>query len=166
MSKPKTIHTIESIYARTDEVGECRIWKGYSINGTPMVHHNGKMVSVRRVVMSFFQSGTSAKFLACKCGTPGCVAYHHIERRSAAQHMAAMNAASIPAARSPARRARLSASKLAAGKLTPEAVIDIRTSPKKGPELAEQYGVSYRRIRQIRAGESSLVQNVWAGLMS
>ena len=164
MSTPKTVHTIESIYAMTDEVGDCRIWKGYTSSaGVPMVYHDGKMMAVRKVVSSFFQK-QGARYYVCKCGTSGCVAYEHIQKRSERQHLAVMRGNSAKSASSHIRRAKISATKLAQGKLNPEAINQILSSNEPRNVLAEKYGVTTTRIAQIRRN-GSLLNNVWAGLM-
>jgi hypothetical protein len=164
MAKPQKTHTLESLYEMTEECGDCRIWKGYyTVNGVPMVYQGGKMVSVRKLIMSFFQKATS-KYYSCKCGTPGCVAKEHIDRRTEQQHMGAMNKNSLKSASNPSRRAKISAMKLAQGKLTPQTINEIIASNESGPVLAQKYGVTKTRISQVRRN-GSLVQNVWAGLM-
>jgi hypothetical protein len=91
MSKPKTVHTIESLLARCIEDGECMVWGDYCGPGkTPLVHQDGKMVGVRKLLCALEGREIRGKFFACSCGTPGCVLPAHIIQRTPVAHMKKM----------------------------------------------------------------------------
>lgn len=91
MGRPKVIQTLETILARTDEVGECLEWQGIMHNGTPQIRIDRKLLSVRRAIRE--RKGNPAGptvFLAPSCGNQKCVRPEHIMARTKTQHMLAM----------------------------------------------------------------------------
>src|SRR5687767_8625125 len=88
-TKPVAVQTMESLLARTVEEGECLIWRGYVANKTPQVAHNGKMVTVRRLMLQL-QGKDPKDYCASSCGDPLCVAPHHIVSRSKSLHLKRM----------------------------------------------------------------------------
>lgn len=152
MSKPRAIHTLESLMARTEEVGDCRVWTGYSTNKTPQVHHQGDMVSVRKLILELSGVRVNGQFIGATCGTENCVCPEHIIQRNQKNQAKAM------AKKAAERRAEretmhiISRRKRADTKLNLEAVREIRASEESGPILAAKYGVSRTLINKVKRG--------------
>lgn len=166
MAKPMAIHTVESIYEKTEEYGDCRIWKGYFGNGTPMIYHAGKMTSVRMLLLDL--SGKYANrgnYFGTSCNDPGCVNIEHIAQRPPAYHYQRMTKNSALVSSDPIRCAKIAAAKRKSGKLTLTDVAEIRLSELGGPELAEQYGVTRSMINCIKRGKTWQVGSIWQGLV-
>ncbi len=146
------VQTMETLLARTVEVGECREWQGYVGNGVPQVSHQGKVVAVRRLMLELqgrtLRPGDHA---GCSCGNSLCV--QHIVQRTHAQHARAMS-------KSPARSELARAAKLAQharahrAKITMEIAREIRCSPDSGPVLAARYGIDKGLVSRIRRNEA------------
>ena len=163
MAKPMKVHTIESLYEDTEEYGECRIWTAYIGNGTPMVYHQGRMYSVRKLLTELSGLSTAANFFGCTCGDNRCVALEHIVRRKKTDHMRTMTKNSAKTATCPIRCAKISAAKRKAGKLSLTDMAEIVLSNESGPDLAGKYGVTRSRINQVKRGIQP--GNPFAGLM-
>lgn len=155
MSKPKTIHTLESLMALTTEEGECRLWNKYLGNGVPMVYHDGRFIQVRKLILTLQGIDVWARYTASRCNNPLCVEPSHIIQRSPKQqhlHMAKQVSLSPS---NPARIAKITKARRAAvGKITQEQAIEIRLSDESGPVLAERFGVTRTMISRIKRGES------------
>ena len=153
MTRTLTYHTIESLMALTAVVGDCQEWQRYCTNDVPQVFHGGRMVSVRRLILSLqgatFRKGDHA---SCSCGNKLCVAPAHIIHRNKAQHARAMSKAP---ARSEVRRSAKLAEHARAhrAKITMEIAMEIRCSSDSGPVLAERFGVHRSLISRIRRGK-------------
>lgn len=164
MSMPRTVHTLESLKARCEEVGECWEWLGYFGNGVPQViawpEGKKKMVSVRRLIREVSTRKTQPDgHFGVTCGNPRCVHPDHAIWRGQAAHMRHMakKRRVTPAMAMKMRQARMD---IGAAKLNPEKAEEIRTSIESGPVLAERYGVSKGLINRIKRGE------VWRVLVS
>jgi len=172
MSKPMTVHTVESLLARTVEVGDCLEWTGYYQNGTPYVCVGHKtMVSVRKVLAGMLDlGGRNSVYWSVTCANPRCVNPEHIIGRNRGQHMAHM-AKNVDHAG--ARRvAKLQASARARGvtKVGGEAEAEaIRLDPRSCAAVAQEYGISKSLVSKIKRGDAwrpvSAAANPWAGLM-
>lgn len=159
IGRPQTVHTIESLIARCEEVGECVEWQGYADNDVPQVSHGGKLVSVRRLILDL--GGIAVRdgsFASCSCGNKRCVKPEHIVQRTRLQHLQKMNA--IGPNNTGARVAKLSMHARKRSKLTIEKVRELRMSGESSMTLSKQYGVSRQTISRIRAGD------VWKELSS
>ena len=165
--KTFTVHTPESLRERCTEDGDCLIWQGYSTNKTPMVSHNGQLVSVRRLFTTLIKGQVrSAGYYTTSCGTNGCVEPSHIVWRSQSQHSRAMaKTANGSISVQLTRRAKISATKR---RISDEALHDIRHSNESGPVLAERYGISRTTVNNYRRASSgrTLATNPWAGLLA
>lgn len=151
-NRPQTVHTLESLYANTIEEGECLLWNGYVGNKTPQVCHAGKMVSVRRLILTL-EGKTLAPgdHAACGCGVETCIA--HIEHRTKTQHAVAMGKAL--GRNQILRSSRMAqAARESRAKLTIEQAREIRCSDESGPVLASQYGVNKSLVARIRRNEA------------
>lgn len=144
MAKPKTIHTLESLFALTTEEGECRLWNKYLGNGVPMVYHDGRFIQVRKLILTLQGIDVWARYTASRCNNPLCVEPSHIIQRSPKQqHLHMAKQVSL----SPSNPARIA-------KITQEQAIEIRLSDESGPVLAERFGVTRTMISRIKRGES------------
>lgn len=163
--KKKTKQTLESIKKRTVEIGDCWEWQGYMANGVPYVSHEGKMISVRRLITILSGATLRDGYYVPKCGNAKCVCPDHITFRHEKLHMAISGKKS---AYSVARAAKIQAFKREhASKLDVMKVMDIRASDLPNRKLAEIYGVNRSVIWRVKTGRAwiDLNNNPFAGLM-
>ena len=169
--KPRAIHTIESLKARTIEVGECWEWQGYSAHGTPQVFNRvdgskRRMYSVRRLLRELIEGQAQPDgFYSVSCGNVECVNPDHTIFRTEKQHFKAMGK---KVGDSPVRALKLSQYHRTNGKakLCESKAQEIRLSNESGPVLAERYGVNRSLISRVRRGEIwKCLTNPFRGLM-
>lgn len=165
MTRVITQHTIESLMARTVEVGDCNEWLGYIANDTPQVSHGGKMMTVRRLMHELQGKSADGYYLSTSCGNPRCVSPEHAIVRTSAAHLKLMN-------RRVDHGGLLRVIKLQNGakwrrKLTDEQVQQIRNDPRPSRAVAAEHGVSKGLVCLIRAGKAhrAISANPFAGLM-
>lgn len=170
MSKPRAVHTVESLLARTDEIGECRVWNGYYGNaGTPQVCHEGGMVSVRKLIVELEGKPINGKYFAVNCDTCGCIEPKHIVQRYPTVHYKAMAKKAHEGTAATYRKKRVTIARRSRPdtKLDLEKVREIRASEESSPILAEKYGVSRSLISRIRSGKQWRDEaNPFAGLFT
>jgi len=168
MGRPKVIHTLETILARTDEVGNCMEWQGIMHNGTPQIRIDRKLLSVRRVIREM-QGKPAADdvFLATSCGNPKCVHPDHIMARTKTQHMQSMG--KLVQHNHPVRIAKLQKSKAAERKIDASGLALVLTDPRRAQDVADELSVSKSLVTRIRRGECyrqvNATANPFAGLM-
>lgn len=147
-----TVHTVETLLAKTEEVGDCREWTGYMGNNVPMANHEGRFLAVRRVMLML--SGVPEErigYACCKHGNQRCVNPDHIVNRSQSQH-------SKLHGKRPARNEIVRLTKMQEygrahrAKLTIEQVRDIRSGTDSGSAAARRHGVSRQTVERIRLG--------------
>lgn len=151
VGRPQAVQTIEKLFARCNEVGECWEWTGYITNNVPHVTHMGEMVPVRKLMLEL--SGRPVRdgaFAGCGCKNKPCVNPDHAVVRSPLQHMQKM--AATPAHNEAARVAKLVMHARRRAKLELSDVREIRLSVEPPIELAKQYGVSRQTVSRIQAG--------------
>ena len=168
MGRPKVIQTLETILARTDEVGECLEWQGIMHNGTPQIRIDRKLLSVRRAIRELQgKPASSSVFLATSCGNPKCVHPDHIMARTKTQHMQAMG--KLIQHNHPVRIAKLQKAKASERKLDATGLALVLTDPRRAQDVAEELNVSKSLVTRIRRGEAyrqvSAASNPFAGLM-
>lgn len=156
MSMQPKKHTIESLLERTVEEGDCRLWTGYLCNGVPQVHHQGKMVPVRRLMLALAgKNSTAAAFVACSCGNTSCVEPLHIVQHTEVHHMRKMARASSTGPAKLIRIARLTQTMRANSIIgSIDVAREIAASTESGPVLAARYGVNCTTINNIKRGDS------------
>lgn len=159
------VQTMESLLARTEEVGECLEWQGYSTkSGTPQVSHDGKMIAVRRLLLKLQGIELkSAMFASCSCGNSRCVRPEHIVRRTQQQHLAKMS--NIGPYNPAARIAKSTMKRRQRSRMTMEMAREIRASEKSSQQLAEELGFGRQTISRIRFGQTwKEISSPFAGL--
>lgn len=157
MSKPKTIHTLESLKGKCIEEGDCWLWQGYMANNAaPMVYHNGELWFVRRLVATMIGKPPSPnhKYMSTKCGSKLCICPEHLQYRTEKQHMSAMAKAVDP--RSITRKLNLmtAARKRSITKLSKEKVLAIHRDDRSYREIAADYGVSKSLVGKVKRGKA------------
>lgn len=152
MTRARAVHTVESLLARTEEVGECRVWTGYSCNKTPQVEHEGKIVSVRRLIVQLRGDPIKGKFFGVKCHTELCVCPEHIIQRSAVSHARVMAKASAKHQASKSLAQVIARRKRTDIKMDMDKAREIRKSEESGQALAVRYGVSRSLINKVKRG--------------
>lgn len=166
MSKPPTIHTVESLKARAVEEGECLIWQGYYANGVPMVHQGGKMVPVRKVLLKLQEIPITGRYLAPKCGNPGCIDPAHIVQRTEATHARQMAKQANTTHRAKRMAGLIRWRQANPNKLDMDKARAIRADERPSRVVAEDYGVSKSLVCRIKAGTYWQDRaNPFAGLM-
>lgn len=165
MTRVITQHTLETLMARTVEVGDCREWLGYSANGVPQVSHAGKMTTVRRLMFELQGKDVEGYYIAPKCGNSKCVHPAHIIARTIRAHHKFMSKCGDP--NGLMRIINLQKAAKARRKLTDEQVIQIRSDPRPSRAVAAEHGVSKDLVCRIRAGKAhrAVSANPFAGLM-
>ena len=171
MAKPVTVHTIESLKAKTVEIGDCWIWQGYFANKTPQVYWDGKVMSVRRVIKEL-QTGKKAYkniYISTKCGEEKCINPDHYRYSTMREHMILMAKNANPQGIKRRMKLREAAKKRGLIKLTDEQVSNILMSDESGPVLAARFNVTRGLINKIRNGScrfiNKQISNPFAGLM-
>jgi hypothetical protein len=169
MGRPKAVHTLATILARTDEVGDCLEWQGImAASGTPLVKIHRRLLTVRRVIRDM--QGRPAKegnFLAPSCGNPRCVRPEHIVERTPRQHAKQM--AALVDHQSPLRIARLQKVNAHKRALSAEDVAKVRSDSRSAAVVAHELGCSKTLVSSIRRGEAyrqiSAAENPFAQLL-
>lgn len=170
MSPPRTIHTIESLKARTIEEGDCWLWQGYIQNSTPQVMHYGalpkpKMYNVRRLLREL-ENGRQMPngYYGNTCGNPKCVSPTHTLWRSTSSHMSNMAGKRQhgPVDSMKKRQVRVDRGLT---KLSMEKAQEIRTRTESSRVLAKEYGVHESMIKRIRTNRVwKVLSGPFAGL--
>lgn len=153
--------TLEYLYGRAVEVGECLEWGGPMQHGSPIVSigrnggKNHQYRTVRRVIAEIEAGAPLSSRIRCvaDCGNERCILAGHIAKKTYKQ-VAAMNKAkglqSSSHARAAIARGRRNRGDV---KLSIEIAREIRASDESGPKLASVYGVNRTLIGAIRRGE-------------
>ncbi len=167
---PRVTHTLQTILARTDEVGECLEWQGFtSADGAPQVKIDGKLLMVRRVIREMLDKPAApGHFLAPSCGNARCVHPEHVVERTARQHAQRM-AASVTR-NSPTRIARLQRANKHKRALSDEGLELARHDPRSAAAVARELGCSRDLVSSIRNGRAyrqvSAAENPFAQLIA
>lgn len=152
----KITHTIDTLLARTEEIGNCLEWQStMSSTDTPVVKHSGRYMTVRRLIRELEgRPVPRGHFAVPSCGNTKCIRPSHIVERTMSGHASEM--ASRVEYNSPLRLARLQ--KLHAHKrvLTWEKVEMIRSDPRTAGEVAAEVGCSKSLVKMVRRGEAYL----------
>jgi len=154
MAKPKTIHTIASLLARTEDYGTCKEWTGYYVNKiSPAIYHEGRVWPVRKVICQLQNKPVPpTNFVSTSCGNQKCINPFHIEIRSTVEHMTVM--ASKVEHMNPSRLLKLTASAQVRRKLTDEQLHEIMMGSRSRRDLAKEFSVHPSLISKIRAGKA------------
>lgn len=158
--------TIQEIKDRTDEVGECWIWKQGTTNGYPQLKVPGRTCKlVRRLVVEL--DGRPAEVrqpVITTCGDPMCVNPAHLRQSSTSE--VGKRTAAAGGWKGKARGSKIAAKKRATGKLTMEIAREIRMSVESGPVLSARYGVDKSLVNRIKRGHAwKDYTNPFGGLM-
>lgn len=168
-TRPKTYHTIESLMARTEEVGNCIEWQGYFQNKAPYVQHGDRFLAVRRLIKELLGGNESGKLsYGTTCGNRRCVNPEHIAARNVRQHMQYLT--SKTDYKNPIRIAKLQKSAQKRRVLTDEQVFLAFSDPRSCAEIAQELNVSKALVAKIKRGESNRTaiakNNPFFGLMA
>lgn len=168
MSKPPTIHTVESLLAQTVEDGDCLLWQGYydkhssrpEVCVTHPISPVRSMWSVRRLIQwlqgctvtrQHAKKGSQGQYVyTTTCGHPRCVAPEHIERRTKSHHAAVLAKAITPGERLRRTVAITRTSQQRPEALTPEQRHDAMTSTDSLGKAAARIGCSKSTVRRLR----------------
>lgn len=169
MSPPRTIHTLESLQARTVEEGDCWLWQGYVQNGTPQViHYPGgkkKMYSVRRLLREL-QAGKAMPdgHYGNTCGNPLCVSPDHTLWKTTKNHMRDMGRRRTHSPMDSLKKRQVRIDR-GLTKLDMDKAQAIRVSTEPSKVLAAEYGVHESMIKRIRSGRVwRMLSGPFAGL--
>ena len=150
MPKRVTIHTQETLLAKTEEVGECVEWQGYHQEGVPLVHHRGLMHSVRRLLWSWAGKRLrEGDFITAKCKNRSCVKLEHMRAVDRKTMVKIAGSASNKSAAS--KGLKISATKRKMSKLTEESVREIRMSKDPAYVECQKHGIWRSTVIAIRA---------------
>lgn len=155
MVKPITLHTVQSLYDKCVEEGDCLLWRGYVANRTPQIYHGGRMQPVRRVILDLLGQKPQGGYVTPRCRDHLCVKREHFHVETNAEHHRRMAVAANQPSNKRLRIAKGAATRLARGnKLSAEQVMQIRSSPDTERALAERFQVNRSLIGRIRRGKS------------
>jgi len=151
------IPTLDLLYSRCDEVGNCRLWKqACTAQGLPIISLSAKQrgMSVRRIVykLTHERGVIAGRFVSPSCGNMKCISEHCLVQRTRSEYMIA--AGRLGAYSSAATTARLtrvarSRSKLANGI---ESAREIRAMHAGGAplsEIADEHGITVSAVWKI-----------------
>lgn len=167
--RKKTLHTFDSLLARTEEVGNCLEWQGYFQNGTPYVQHGDKFMAVRALVMQLLGNTYQERmFFGINCDNKACINPEHIAARSIKNHAKYMakktNHTGI------VRLAKLQRAAEKRRILTDDQVMQIFADERTCKSIAQELGVSSSLVAKIKRGKSSSMvvakNNPFWGLMA
>lgn len=166
--RKKTVHTLETLLAKTEDYGNCMEWTGYYQNRTPFASHNGVLTSVRKMIAEFNgMEVPEGHFVGTTCGNKRCVNPDHLAVRSMKDH-ATMMAFKVDHT----SLLKLAKQQKAAQKrrvLTDEQVMSVMMDPRESRVIADELGVSKSLVCRIRNGTSNravvAVNNPFYGLM-
>lgn len=157
MTRVLTSQTLELLFARSVEEGDCRLWTGYHAgnNGeTPYVSHEGRMTSVRKVIALLQgRAVLPGRIWGCSCGNLSCIEPSHAVQRTMTEHARNMARRLADGPQNKVRAAKVTISRRAMSKLNAEAAAAIRASEESGPVLGQRYGVTRTTINSIKRGE-------------
>ena len=167
--KKKTIHTVESLLARTEEVGNCIEWQGYFENHSPYVQHGDRFMNVRALLMELLGNKYEGRmFYGNSCDNKACVNPEHIVARSMKDH--AKHMVKKVEYKAPIRIAKLQKSAQGRRVLTDDQVMQALMDPRRCEDIATEFGVSKSLIARIKRGESNQMaiakNNPFWGLMA
>lgn len=163
----KTLHTMESIYARCADVGDCWEWQESMMgNRHPNVRHDGKIVLVRRLVVTLTGRTLRPSEKAIPtCENTRCVNPDHIAVQT---HRTVMKRqGELGKLSDPVRVAKIAATKRAKyGKITMDDARAIRASSDTHESAGNRYGIHRSKIAAIRQHKCwrELSGNPFAGL--
>lgn len=153
MKKPLISHTLESLHALCDEVGDCWEWTRSLSNGNqPQTRHEGKTVAVRKLAYLLAGGKCRPGFVLtpgcgnCRCINPACTRLRDKARYAAEQGKGRVLGL--------VARQKISALKRTGAKLTPELVAEIRTGEKSGRQWARETGISLKTIWNAKQGNT------------
>ena len=158
--------TIQEIKDRTDEVGDCWVWKKAITSGYPQLKVPGRACKlVRRLVVELDGRPAGARQpVITTCGDPLCVNPAHLKPVTVSE--VGKRAAAAGGWKGKARGSKIAAKKRATGKLTLEIAREIRMSEESGPVLSARYGVNRSLITRIKRGHAwKDYTNPFGGLM-
>jgi hypothetical protein len=164
MTKEIIHHTLETLHALCNEVGECWEWKR-STNGAkmPQTRHAGKVVGARK--LAFVLAGNEVKdgfYVVPKCKNYRCINPECSKQVTPAKFMKDENKGRV---KSLATCEKLSTSSRRWAKLTPDDVANIRGSDKPGRQLAQEHGVALKTIWNARNNRTwQEYRSPWSGL--
>lgn len=170
MAKPQTTHTIESLLARTSEVGDCFEWQDYIVNNTPMVYHAGKMIAVRKLLAILDgQDVSKITYWGSSCNNFRCVNPEHAVGRTNKQHFTRMAKAVDQNGAIRLKKLQDAARKRGLCKIDEQTAIKIMGDGLTCAESAAANGISKSRAAKIKRGTAwrqvSASVNPWGGLI-
>jgi hypothetical protein len=144
---------VEYVKTRSEEVGDCWEWQGalQACGTTPMMRHQSKTISVRRLIMQDQGLEVEGKVATCTCGNHLCVNPEHLElitRKKLTKRVAPMLRRSV----SMLRKSKISIMARHRAKLTVEMAEEIRQAEGKQRDIAKRFGVSQATVSVIKRG--------------
>lgn len=166
--KPRTIHTTESLLARTVEEGDCLLWQGYIGNKVPQVLFDGRMQPVRRVLLTLAGKPPAVDdYVVPTCGNKGCIHPGHCKVVPKQNHLNEMALrAQTPSVKTLRIGKATATRRKTSAKINEEIASQIRGNTEPSRVWAARLGVHKSLVTRIRAGKAwSQIGNPWRGLL-
>jgi hypothetical protein len=150
------LQTLEGLYLRTVEEGDCRIWLGALSGQYPYCRHGGEMMPVRKaiVLITGMHMIPRARYFVAKCGNNRCIEASHIVQRTIEQHLSLAGKRSHKSAMSAVRREKILAKARARSKINFDIAREIRAGAEPATVMGARYGVGPSTACAIRRGDS------------
>lgn len=166
--KPGEPVTMDLIRAKSEEDGDCLIWKGSFGSDVPYlrVPMSRSLVPVRRwIAQNVLGLKVNGLLASNKCGNPRCVDPAHIQMMTRAQ-LQKFTSDRTKYQQNPARNYKLALAARARSPHSPELIEKIRGMEGSSKSIARELGINFSVVTEIRMGRSykSYTNNPWAGL--
>jgi hypothetical protein len=161
--------SIEGIYARCIEEGDCWLWQGpVDTNGIPIMRITGsrKLHLVRRHILQMDGTVLGSLRATNTCNVTRCVNPEHAIGWPMSK-LIKRAAKTTGYASNPARNAKIALKKRELSPITPEQIDEIRSSTESGHAIARRLGFCQATVQAIRAHETwKTYSSPFAGLGS
>lgn len=158
-------HTIDTLHARCDEVGDCWIWRGN--RGVPKINLHGQSVPARRALREMVDQMATRPGMrvTATCGDRRCISplcSYAATPSDTCQAASRRGAYDLPAA-----RAKAAITARARSHITDELVRHVRSATGTHQQIADAAGMSRSHVSAIRGHRSRKdYRNPFAGLQA
>ncbi len=159
-------HSLESIKAKCDIVGECWHWKGGKSGKTPAIRNGKQTVNTRWYIFTQLleRQLLPGRMVSINCDNIDCVNPDHLTQHTRKQLQQAI-ARRTRYGESAVRSARISKAKRALSPYSDELVEQVRAMEGSAKAIARELGLCASTVNQWRK-QRDPINNPWAGLLA